>query len=124
MLRKYVYFVCPRCGRMKILYETFDNKCPCGEQIRKYTITYDKTPLEEKGGVNAMMKENIRHSYAMGISPHQLPEAMRLWPDSKYVPDKTGKVLLLEVRNLHHKLKCAKERGMVEVSSSLEGYNE
>ena len=113
-----VHFYCPVCGNMKIDKKDFeDNRCPCGREIRRYTIRVnDKGELEKaKTGVDLLEKYSPRLSYSMAISPRQLPEAMKLWPDSEYVPDKRGDMLLLKVNSRQDKLRKMSERGLIEL---------
>jgi len=77
-------------------------KCPeCGKEIfqhfgdRKLSNGY---------------KDNPRESRAMGVLPHQIPDAMKKWPGSEYNPQ-TGK---LKVRNRTEKLARIKQRNLIE----------
>lgn len=59
--------------------------------------------------VNTDLKENIRFSNAMGVNIRQIPEAMRLYPDSEY--DNKGR---LKIYSRKDKLKKMKQRGVTE----------
>ena len=71
----------------------------------------DKTLVHnEKYQGNITYAKNERYSEAMGVQVEQIPEAMRMFPDSEYHPE-TG---ALRIKNRAHKLKEMKRRGCAE----------
>lgn len=64
--------------------------------------------LERAGKTDCVVR--VRYSDAMGINPDMIPEAMKKFPDSNYLPD--GRLI---VRSRADKKKKMKERGLVEL---------
>jgi hypothetical protein len=60
--------------------------------------------------VNTDLVENERWSESMGVTPEQIPEAMRTFPGSVY--DSTGRLL---IKNRKHKIQEMKRRGYAEL---------
>jgi len=82
-------------------------KCPdCGGKGRRD----EQSEFASAGKFNELMVDRPRWSEAMGVNPEQIPQAMKMFPDSVYHP-KTGALL---IRNRQHKLKEMKRRGYAE----------
>ena len=60
--------------------------------------------------VNTDLVNNERYSESMGVTPEQIPEAMRTFPGSVY--DSTGRLL---IKNRRHKIQEMKRRGYAEL---------
>jgi hypothetical protein len=69
-----------------------------------------KTELNSGSAFDATCQEHERWSWAMGVCPEQIPEAMKNFPGSEYHPE-TGQ---LRVKSRKHKLSEMKRRGMEE----------
>jgi len=113
-----IYYNCSHCGSKVDLQtpeEKFNKKCSeCGEDIRSYTIrqvdSVSQTTSKNTCHVDALMKENKRWSWSMGVNTSQIPEMMKKYPGSEYHP-KTGQLL---IKNRVHKLREMKRRGYAE----------
>jgi len=107
---------CGNYGEDEIPWKNaFDGLCSkCKEPLRHYRIKYHKyspnSTLKNKGGVDALMRDNERWSWSMGINPEDIPKAMKRFPNSEYHPV-TGQ---LKVKNRADKIRQMKERGLVE----------
>lgn len=115
---KIVHYTCD-CGyvanNVLPLKQRDSDVCPkCGLKQRRVRIEYPRNrtihDFKNKGGVDALMRDNERWSWSMGINPEDIPKAMKQFPNATYHP-KTGQLL---VRNRAHKLRQMKERGLVE----------
>ncbi|MHC4332614.1 MAG: hypothetical protein ACYSTZ_00085 [Planctomycetota bacterium] len=70
----------------------------------------DNRCRSKKYAVNTDLVNNERWSDSMGVQPHQIPEAMQIFPGSTY--DSEGRLL---IKNRKHKLFEAKRRGYAEL---------
>ena len=82
----------------------------CGKRLRRFRIKIGEERRKfDRCGVDAVMVENERWSWSMGVNPKDIPKAMKQFPGSEY--NHEGQ---LRVKSRHHKLQEMKRRGLVE----------
>lgn len=70
---------------------------------------HDVKKSKKYGSIYTDLVDNERWSESMGVTPEQIPEAVKTFPGSTY--DSTGRLL---IKNRKHKLQEMKKRGYVE----------
>lgn len=107
---KYTY----KCSKCKFIFDKYrpvsrrDKTVKCPECLGPASRSFVD---EIKGSkVDALLKENERWSWSMGVNKQDIPAAMKKFPGSTYHPE-TGQLL---IKSRQHKLAELKRRGMEE----------
>lgn len=92
--------------------EPMPKRCPDCKSVGCRVIYRTRTDTKTKGycGVDALMKDNHRWSWSMGVNVEDIPKMNKLYPDRVYNP-KTGQLL---VKNRTEKKKLMKEHSLEE----------
>ncbi len=82
----------------------------CNKMPRTFSIRLGKKrPTFNRCGVDAMMGENERWSWSMGVAQEDIPKAMQMYPGSEY--NSEGQ---LKISNRSDKIRKMKQRNLVE----------
>jgi len=106
-------YKCDRCGWKFDKFSTIKarnnpKKCP---KCKNFTGKRDReTEFARKGRFNELDAEHPRWSWALGVHPADIPEAIKVHPGAVF--DEKGRML---IRNRKEKLQRLKEAKMVEL---------
>ena len=107
---------CTSCGHTGGLIERgseFNKSClNCGGKITRYKMRFGYKPhmqFDVENGIDGLMKENERWSWAMAVNPENIEKAMKQYPGSTY--NSKGQ---LRIKSRAHKLMEMRRRGMEE----------
>ena len=108
-------YTCKECGKTVDLMRAISERDDigyCGQPDCHDGILVRDISAELRGQshINAMMADNERYSWAMGVNVNDIPNMVKQFPGSEYCPE-TGR---LKIKNRQHKLYEMKRRGFAE----------